>query len=1156
MTMPYSASRALFLGNGATTQFPFSFKVWEESQLVVSLTSPQGRTSRATGWTATLTGTGGTLSYLHEGAPLPAGWKLSIVRNMPFVQNIDLIPGTRFDPEVIETALDQAAAERQQLLEQLSRAVIMPPTDEQSPEEVVADIKTARDAAEAFAGAAGDSAARAAQGAADAAASADRSAAEAAEAEYWAGRAEDASNNGPATPEHIGGVKPRHGLSVTEDGSLDLNTGDGLEIDATENAPRVNASGIRHGILAVAHGGTGSGTARGALENLGLAAWQKGMESSNPQRLRNVILSGREKDGYPAYLVGQEFIDMQHEDGVYISKRGTVSASGEYGTAYRATRPLRNQLVYQTQGWLTPNTVTGGQWEYAFADRAHVLTGLYLQNRDNEPQCFPRKWQLQGWNESSGLWEDIYRRDNDQALRGSSDNLKDNGRMYWFTENTRAYRRVRINIESNHGGNYAQLAVIRLYEAVIPGLHKYDPALYATPETPFAASVACGLSADGTARTLDHPVKVTEHVVFDGRKLAEMSRNYIYVVPVDAGTGHLPANLDADRAVPLPGNAAFLYADTRKLHYGTRGDIEKECFALLQSRHTVAYDPVPNGLFEMNQGAWNHPLYFQNMRVDPTEKPRGAASSYRFTGGDNFIGPNADLTASLLGKNAHPYSNECTVELDFKWNGPAPETADSYYILYDNGYYTSRGWALGYHNRKKCLALHWGSKSISAWCYHVPFNAADGTWHTVSVSQRDSSLFIHVDGNCLGAFNNVSLGNPNYRYWFLGRWIHSAANQWYGHLNNLRVTLGTALYQGRDYAVSPRFNSGLIPDRTLWYDAAEGVVKEWQADAGVWLKTPMLPVGHVDTGRKEHLMTDQPRGTWLNQPTKYVLPEGYKSDGAYTGNTTAASLFNFGDGGANVYGSPNNAATEHFVQFTLERPMSFERLMLTPCVGMFLWNAFPCRFGLYGLKDDGKTWVMLINRTAFADDGGMLSEGVSPNGSSPNLRAYKSFSYDNPTAFSIYRLKFPVKNDVPLYRDYGYTATAALFTFRDARPEVLGISSYAAGETWSIGPVPLGVGTEAEIPVPFGNLPFSVDGCVEEEQDCQVKKRRLGELSGWYSDGHSVHGEIVYQKSDAVVLVTGNSAVSLYNGASWNSPSVNTQSNKANYYLSLRRRGV
>lgn len=391
MTMPYSASRALFEGNGAATQFPFSFRVWDESQLVVSLTSPQGKTSRATGWTAALTDTGGTLSYLHEGTPLPVGWKLAIVRNMPFSQDIDLVSGARFDPQVMEDGLDQAAAERQQLLEQLSRAVIMPPTGEQSPEEVVADIKAARDAAEASAGAAGDSAARAARSAANAADSADRSAAEAAEAEYWAGRAEDASNNGPATPGHIGGVKPRHGLSVTEDGSLDLNTGDGLEIDATENAPRVNASGIRHGILAVAHGGTGSGTARGALENLGLAAWQKGMESSNPQRLRNVILSGREKNGYPACLVGQEFIDMQHEDGVYISRRGTVSAGGEYSTSYRATKPLRNQLVYQSAGWLTPNTVTSGQWEYAFADRAHVLTGLYLQNFDNSPQYFPRK---------------------------------------------------------------------------------------------------------------------------------------------------------------------------------------------------------------------------------------------------------------------------------------------------------------------------------------------------------------------------------------------------------------------------------------------------------------------------------------------------------------------------------------------------------------------------------------------------------------------------------------------------------------------------------------------------------------------------------------------------------------------------------------------
>ena len=1000
----------------------------------------------------------------------------------------------------------------------------------------------------------------------------EQAASEAIKAQEAATKAQNLANIGPLTEDALGLAMTGPGVGADAEGRLCVIPGEGLSLDAEAKKVNVNPSAsvyvdnedntlktdMEHpgkGILPISYGGTGADTAQGARDNLGLSAWQKGMEGTNPQRLRNVILSGREKDGYPAYLVGQEFIDMQHEDGVYISKRGTVSAGGEYRTSYRATRPLRNQLVYQSAGWLTPSTVTSGQWEYAFADRAHVLTGLYLQNFDNSPQYFPRKWQLQGWNESSGLWEDIYRRDNDQALRGSPDNLKDNGRMYWFTENATAYRRVRINIESNHGGAYSQLAVIRLYEAVIPGLHKYDPALYATPETPFAASVACGLSADGTARTLDRPVKVTEHVVFDGRKLAEMSRNYIYVVPADESTGRLPDNLDADRAVPLPGNAAFLYADTRKLHYGTRGDIEKECFALLQSRHTVAYDPVPNGMFEMNQGAWNHPLYFQNVRVDPTEKPRGAASSYRFTGVDNWIGPNADLTAALLGRNAHLYSNECTVELDFKWNGPAPETTDDYFILYDNGYSASRGWALAYHNRKKCLALHWGSKSISNWCYHVPFNAADGTWHTVSVSQRDSSLFIHVDGVCLGAFNYVSLCNPNYRYWFLGRWIHSGSHQWYGHLNNLRVTLGTALYQGRDYAVSPVFNRGPIPDKTLWYDAAEGVVKEWQAEAGVWLKTPMLPVGHVDTGRREHLMTDQPRGTYHLQPTKWVTD--FKADSSYDGAAEAKSLFNLGYGGAHAFLSGGTNDATHAVEFMLEKPLAFES-MLDFVTTRGNWNSSLCKFRLSGRNADEEAWNVLIDRSTFIDDGALLGAGVyvAPNGTSPYFGGYKSFAISDPTPYWQYQLYILPKNEVPFFKDYNYTSVLLTFTFRDARPELLGISSYATGGAWTIGPVPLGVNTEAEIPVPFGNLPFSVDGSVEEEHDYQVRKRRLGEMSGWYNSGYYVTGEIVYRKSDAVVLVTGNHAVSQYNGNYWNSPSVNTQSNKANYYLSLQRRGV
>ena len=127
MTMPYSPGRALFEGNGTATDFPFSFKVWGTEQLTVTLTGPDGNSRPASGWTARLNDDGGSVTYLHEGAPLPAGWKLAITRNMPFEQQIDLVSGTRFDAEVIETGLDRATAERQQLLEQLQRAVILPP---------------------------------------------------------------------------------------------------------------------------------------------------------------------------------------------------------------------------------------------------------------------------------------------------------------------------------------------------------------------------------------------------------------------------------------------------------------------------------------------------------------------------------------------------------------------------------------------------------------------------------------------------------------------------------------------------------------------------------------------------------------------------------------------------------------------------------------------------------------------------------------------------------------------------------------------------------------------------------------------------------------------------------------------------------------------
>ena len=183
MTMPYSPGRALFEGNGTATDFPFSFKVWGTDQLSVTLTGPDGNSRPASGWSARLNDDGGSVTYLHEGAPLPAGWKLAITRNMPFEQQIDLVSGTRFDAEVIETGLDRATAERQQLLEQLQRAVILPPTSDETPIKMAEQLLQAEKSAQASAAAAQSSeqtAAAGAQAAATSAEAADHSRAEAA----------------------------------------------------------------------------------------------------------------------------------------------------------------------------------------------------------------------------------------------------------------------------------------------------------------------------------------------------------------------------------------------------------------------------------------------------------------------------------------------------------------------------------------------------------------------------------------------------------------------------------------------------------------------------------------------------------------------------------------------------------------------------------------------------------------------------------------------------------------------------------------------------------------------------------------------------------------------------------------------------------------
>lgn len=172
MTLDTSLSRAQFEGNGAATEFPFNFKVWDASEISVSVGLPNGISEIVAPDAVTLTDSGGTVTYTRDGAPLPVGYTLGIVRSMPFVQPDDYISGTRFDAEVIERSLDVACAERQQLREALSRAVIVDPSSDTVPMDMVNKIFEARDEAVASAGNAATSETNAANSASAAAGSA------------------------------------------------------------------------------------------------------------------------------------------------------------------------------------------------------------------------------------------------------------------------------------------------------------------------------------------------------------------------------------------------------------------------------------------------------------------------------------------------------------------------------------------------------------------------------------------------------------------------------------------------------------------------------------------------------------------------------------------------------------------------------------------------------------------------------------------------------------------------------------------------------------------------------------------------------------------------------------------------------------------------
>ena len=128
-----------FDGNGVTTSFPFTFKVFAKSDLRVVRTAPGGVESDLvldSDYSVALNADqdanpGGTVTYPLSGAPLPAYYKLTLVGGLDYMQPTDITNGGGFYPQVIENSLDRLTMLIQQLGEELDRAVRIAISDDQ-----------------------------------------------------------------------------------------------------------------------------------------------------------------------------------------------------------------------------------------------------------------------------------------------------------------------------------------------------------------------------------------------------------------------------------------------------------------------------------------------------------------------------------------------------------------------------------------------------------------------------------------------------------------------------------------------------------------------------------------------------------------------------------------------------------------------------------------------------------------------------------------------------------------------------------------------------------------------------------------------------------------------------------------------------------------
>lgn len=141
MTVENPNVKNTYRGNGSTTVFPFTFLLNPEdvNNVVVTLTDENGTETSTTDFVLSLSDK--NVIYPKSGTqPLPNGWKITIQRQIPYTQTLNLISQGIFYAEDIEAQLDRQEMQIQQLAEIVERTVRVSISSDVDPADLIAKI--------------------------------------------------------------------------------------------------------------------------------------------------------------------------------------------------------------------------------------------------------------------------------------------------------------------------------------------------------------------------------------------------------------------------------------------------------------------------------------------------------------------------------------------------------------------------------------------------------------------------------------------------------------------------------------------------------------------------------------------------------------------------------------------------------------------------------------------------------------------------------------------------------------------------------------------------------------------------------------------------------------------------------------------------------